>query len=163
MTTVIVQQCHAQEDSSRRIETIAQFINDLRNGKSNPEVFRKYLSSHGDFSNDTVRSTANGFTDLLRASVQASKPGDVQIYSYTSHPETTERLKAIDDPANDAEPVPLEFTLDTTGHKSVDVDTDDVYVLKLPEERIFVLFNGQDKIITWFAVQWRHRVSLVGF
>jgi hypothetical protein len=155
---VVTHRCHAQANSIVRIETIRQFVNDLQSSKPNNEIFMKYLASQGDFRNDTSRATANGFTNLLRTATFR----EIQIYQYNMRPETSEGLKSILDesPSGASQ---LEFTLDTNDHKSTAVDTSDLYVLKLPDQRIFILFDDNNRMISYFGIKWGNKVSLVEF
>ncbi|HMJ70923.1 MAG TPA: hypothetical protein VK508_18610 [Cyclobacteriaceae bacterium] len=155
--------CFAQDKVKARIETVRQFARDLQGGKSDGEIFKLYLESAGDFHDHTVRQTATGWNDLLRESLKKIPAGRIEVYKYTDHPETRKPLKPIEGPAAEVTGyVPLAFELHTN-NKIVAVETDDLYVLKLDEEKVYVLFNGDNNLITYFGLLWGHKVALMQF
>jgi hypothetical protein len=159
----LAETCFAQEKVKARIETVRQFAQDLQNGMSDQEIFKRYLESAGAFHDHTVEETAVGWSGLLRESLKKISQGHIEVYKYTVHPETRRPLKPIEDPDNeDAGYVPLAFELHTK-NKIVAVETDDLYVLKLYDEKVYVLFGHDNKLITYFGLLWGHKVALMQF
>ncbi len=155
--------CVAQDEVRTRMEIVRQFSIDLQNGKSDKDVFKVYLESNGIFSDQTVAQTAVGWTKLLRESLQKIPAVDIEIYKYFDRPEKGRLLKPIEDPGSgETQYAPLEFELHTK-NKTVSVEANDLYVLKLYDENVYVLFNSNNKMITFFGLRWGHKVALMQF
>lgn len=156
--------CVAQDKRAERIETIRQFLSDLKNDKPADDIFKIYLESGGSFDSQKTKGTANEWTHLVRQSIKTSDVAKVEIYKYTDRPETGRVLKKADDPgSSQPELALLEFELHGPDTKISCVAVDDLYVIKLHDQRIFVLFNSGLKMITWFALTWGNKVELVRF
>jgi hypothetical protein len=156
--------CFAQNNVKERVETINEFVRDLRGETSNRDLFNKHLQSRGIFDNEKIEQAANGWTDMLRKSLKASTADEVEIYKYSYRPEKGRKLKAVDDPDSDAiEYVPLEFELRSKNDTVSNVDMDDLYVIRIRDEKVFVLFDRTNKMITWFGLKWGHKIELTEF
>jgi len=141
-----VGQCHQQhQPKDSRIKTIWHLILDLRNGTSNEDIFRNYIMSQGQFSNDTIKRVANGATNALRTALENANPKDVRVYRYLNHRDRS-----------------LEFTLDVSETETLPVNCNDLYVLKIDDVKHFFLFN-ETRIVTYFGILSRNKVSLVTF
>lgn len=154
----------AQDTVKERIGTIKLFVQDLQGDMSNADVFKKYLRSGGTFESEKTGEAANAWTDVLRNSLKASTVDNIGIYKYSERPEKGRKLKAIEDPnSDDIEYESLEFELRAKNNTVSDVDHDNLYVIGIGDERIFVLFGQGNKMITCFGLKWGQKVELTEF
>jgi hypothetical protein len=152
---------NAQDAITKRMELVRQFALDLRDGKPDQEIFKKYLESRGAFTDQTVSHTALEWTKMLRESLKKIQAADVEVYPYIDHPEKGVLLKPAGDDG-ETRYVPLEFELHTK-NQAPGVDTSDLYVLKINEEKVYMLFAENNKLLSFFGLRWGHKVVLMQF
>jgi hypothetical protein len=151
----------AQDRGNERADITKHFVRDMQRDVSNADVFKKYLRSAGNFENEKLSQAANEWTTLLRNSIKSTIVDEIVVYKYTEHPEKAKKLKAIEDPDNEqVEYAPLEFELRSKSNTINTVEINDLYVIKIREERIFVLFDHSNKMITYFGLKWGQKVEL---
>lgn len=156
--------CFAQDNVKERVETINAFIHDLRTDASNPDLFERYLLSRGAFGNETTAQAANGWTDMLRKLFKASTVDEIEVYKYSDRPEKGRKLKSVDDPdSHVVEYVPLEFELHRKDDSIVPIETVDLYVVAIRNEKVFILFDHANKMTTWFGLKWGQKIELTEF
>lgn len=154
----------AQDDGKTHIKTLKLFVQDLQTGVSNNDLFKKYLRSEGVFGNEKLEQTANSWTDLLRNSLKASTVDEIMIYKYPDHPENGRKLKSVEDPdSHVVEYGPLEFELHTKNNSVSSIDIDKLYVVRIRDERVFVLFSDGNSLVTYFGLKWGQKVELTEF
>lgn len=154
----------AQDPVKERLETVKHFVHDLRGDLTNAGVFKRYLRSAGEFSSEKNTAAANSWTDFVRNFLKASLADDIIIYKYSDRPERGRKLKTIDDPDSDnIEYAPLEFELRTGDNKVNGINTEDIYVIGIRDEKLFVLFDHTGKMISCFGLKWGQKVELTEF
>jgi hypothetical protein len=154
--------CIAQDEVNARMEILRQFSLDMQSDKSTEEIFRIYLASKGMSGDQSLKRSAAKWTSLLRESLKEIPSSDIEVYKYTDRPEKRKMLKQVDHPDDGDIYVPLEFELHT-GPGIVKVEPDNLYTLKIYDEKVYVLFDRNNKMVTWFGLLWGHKMVLMQF
>lgn len=149
----------------RRSRLVKRFAKDLKNvDVSNQELFETYLTRGNAFASDTTRKMAEEIAVGLRASIQQAGNSDFTAYKYLDHREFGGGIRRIDDtdPDSPVEQKPLEFELHDAHRKnSIGVDLEDLYVLKVQDVRLFILFDDKNKIVSFISMQKGNTVALM--
>lgn len=159
----LIQSDDLQGQSKDRIKLVHQFITDLRNDSAVQVILQSYMESQGIYTIDRMRTLSNEGTEYFRQRVKETAIDSITVYKYNDRPEKGRVRKLIGEAAG-IEYAPLEFEVHVSPtEKQFDVDTNNLYVLLLGEERYFILFNARDQIIGFLGIQWGNRVAIMKF
>jgi hypothetical protein len=153
----------AQTKTETRLSLAKEFVTNLAETQfSNEHIVEKYTEPGSYFNNDSIKRVANQGIDHQRKNLRMMKRKDMGILKYQGN---EKKFMEMDNPPGEplAPPVlqELKFSLSTSKGRDLYVNLDDLYIVTEKNKAImFILFNDEDKIITFSALRFDSEVGL---
>lgn len=154
---------NAQKNAEKRLSLAKEFVEAFIEPRlSNVHIMQKYVDSGNYFKVDSIRQLADRWMDHQRNNMRTVKREDMEVLEYLRHEK--EFMEMDNPPGKPLSPPALQklkFSLGTSEGHDLYVDLDDLYVVTENSKAImFILFNEDDKIITFSGLRFDSQVNL---